>query len=31
MDQEKIKTYLIWAALGVGAIIALIVIIRGIL
>lgn len=31
MDQEKIKTYLIWAGLGVGAILALIVIIRGIL
>ncbi len=31
MDDDRLKKYLIWAALGTGAIIALWVIVRGIL
>jgi hypothetical protein len=31
MDDDRLKKYLIWAALGVGAILALVVILRGIL
>lgn len=31
MDDERLKKYLIWAAYGTGALIALFVILRGIL
>lgn len=31
MDDDRIKKYLIWAALGAGATILLIVIVRGLL
>jgi len=30
MDDQRLKRYLIWAAMGVGAILALVIIIRGI-
>lgn len=31
MDDNRLKQYLIWAAFGVGAILVLVVLIRGIL
>jgi len=30
MDDQRLKRYLIWTAMGVGAILALVIIIRGI-
>lgn len=31
MDDDRLKKYLIWAALGTGAILAVVLIVRGIL